>query len=231
MVSRAKLTGVISVLLLASCGAWAQVEHSSGHASEASCFSLSGATRSRCQSRSLMSSFPEAPALHVSTDAYNFNSFLANTSSKLSFSSPAVLESAGDDFYGLASSRDYSVAFLDKYLVWSLRKNSTYQASRNGSILGRAIDAAPQLMITRDSDGRRVLNTSYLLRALTFAAVDTAHRPSWAQSSAGTFSDFGSSVGSDAGMNVFHEFQSNILHIFDSHSPKFVKRLEGLTRY
>jgi hypothetical protein len=217
MVSGTRVTSVLFILLLASYGAWSQV---------------SAEGESCCQSRSLMPSFPEAPSIHVLAQTGTFNSVLENTSvANLSFIPPAAIGSSVADIYGPTISLEQSDSFLEKCLYWSLPKNQpTYHASSDGGVLSRAIDAAPQLVITRNEAGERVLNTSYLLRALTFAAADTAHRPAWAQSSSGTFSDFGSSVGSDAGMNVYHEFQSNLWHILDSHSPKFVKRLEGLAK-
>ncbi len=40
------------------------------------------------------------------------------------------------------------------------------------------------------------------------------------------FSDFGSTIGSDAGMNVFHEFWPAIRNKLEGHAPKFVQKIE-----
>ena len=44
------------------------------------------------------------------------------------------------------------------------------------------------------------------------------------QSALAPFNDFGSTVGEDAGMNVFHEFGPGIQQIMKAHTPKFVAR-------
>lgn len=40
------------------------------------------------------------------------------------------------------------------------------------------------------------------------------------------FSDFGSTVGNDAGMNVLHEFEPSIEKLLESHTPRFVTAIE-----
>ncbi|HSZ62233.1 MAG TPA: hypothetical protein VK828_10570 [Terriglobales bacterium] len=46
------------------------------------------------------------------------------------------------------------------------------------------------------------------------------------QSTSATFNDFGSTIGGDAGMNVFHEFAPGIQQIVNAHTPKFVSSIE-----
>src|SRR5712692_1802688 len=48
------------------------------------------------------------------------------------------------------------------------------------------------------------------LGALTSVAIATAYRPYWARSTSATFRTFGSTIGSDAGINLFHEFGPGI---------------------
>ena len=75
-------------------------------------------------------------------------------------------------------------------------------------------------VITRNDAGKATLNTSYLLGVLTSAAVATAYRPYWARTSSAVFADFGSTIGTDAGMNVFHEFWPAIHNRLQGHSPE-----------
>jgi hypothetical protein len=72
--------------------------------------------------------------------------------------------------------------------------------------LGRTAYAASRLLITRNDAGKATLNTSYLLGVLTSAAVATAYHPYPTRSGSVMFADFGSTIGTDAGMNVIYEF-------------------------
>jgi len=122
--------------------------------------------------------------------------------------------------------REDSNAFLDKYLVPSLLKqNLRYHPSASASFMGRASDAASRIFITRNDSGKGRLNTSYFLGVLTSVAIHTAYRPYWARSTSGTFNNFGSTIGSDAGLNLLHEFQPGILQMVKGHTPKFVFRI------
>jgi hypothetical protein len=126
-----------------------------------------------------------------------------------------------------ASAKKDSAFFLDKYLYPpTLPHGSRYQASENDGLLGRATDAASRIFWTRDLTGTRRLNTSYLLRVVTSIAADTASRPYWRRSASGPFSDFGSTVGNDAGMNLFHEFGPDLGQAMTSHMPRFLARIE-----
>ena len=102
------------------------------------------------------------------------------------------------------------------------------------SFLGRASYAAFRLFITRDESGKRTFNTSYLLGALASAAVaNTTYRryraqlvPYQTQSVSGTFGNFGSSVGGDAGERIFRQFWPQIHQILRGHSLKVLQRVE-----
>ena len=120
-----------------------------------------------------------------------------------------------------------SSAFLGKFLYPSLLKQDPrYFPSTSKSLFGRTAYAASRLLITRNDAGKATLNTSYLLGVLTSAAVATAYRPYWARTSSVVFADFGSTIGSDAGMNVIHEFWPAIREKLQGHSPKFVQKME-----
>jgi hypothetical protein len=120
-----------------------------------------------------------------------------------------------------------SSTFFDKYLYPSLlQRNLRYRPSSGGSFMGRATDAASRLFVTRDDSGRERLNDSYFVGVLTSVVIQTAHSPYWTRSPSATFNNFGSTVGSDAGLNVLHEFEPGLWQLVNRHTPKFVSRIE-----
>ncbi len=123
--------------------------------------------------------------------------------------------------------------FFGKYLYpSSLKQKLRYHPSGGVGFMGRATYAASRIFVTRDNSGKGRLNTSYFLGALTSVAVSTAYRPSWARSSSATFNNFGSTIGSDAGMNLFHEFGPDIRQMVRGHAPKFASRIgERITNH
>jgi len=127
-----------------------------------------------------------------------------------------------------ASTQKSSGFFLERYLYPpKLPQSSRYQASARDGLFGRATDAASRIFITQDLSGTRRLNTSYFLRVATLIAADTASRPYY-QRHSGTapLSDFGSTVGNDAGVNLLHEFGPSLHQAVTSHTPKFISRIE-----
>jgi hypothetical protein len=100
-------------------------------------------------------------------------------------------------------------------------------SSNSDSLTGRATQAAARVFVTRDGTGKGRLNVSYFLRALTSVAADTASRPYWRRSMTEPFGDFGSMVGNDAGMSLWHEFAPSIEQMLKSHAPRFVTKIEG----
>jgi hypothetical protein len=54
------------------------------------------------------------------------------------------------------------------------------------------------------------LNTSYFLGVLSLIAMHTAKSPYRTRTASAPFSDFGSTIGNDAGVNLFHEFGPGI---------------------
>jgi hypothetical protein len=120
-----------------------------------------------------------------------------------------------------------SSTVFDKFLYFSLLKqNLRYHPSTSRSFMGRATYAASRIFITRDDSGKRRLNTSYFLGVLSSVAMHTAYRPYWARSTAAPFNDFGSTIGNDAGINLFHEFGPGIRQMVKGHTPNFVFRIE-----
>ena len=123
-----------------------------------------------------------------------------------------------------------SSAFFGKFIYPSLLKQDPrYYPSTSHNVFVRTVYAASRLVITRNDQGKATINTSYLLGVLTSAAVATAYRPYWARTSSTVFAGFGSTIGSDAGMNVFHEFWPAIHEKLQGHSPRFVQKIEKVT--
>lgn len=116
---------------------------------------------------------------------------------------------------------------VEKYLhATFLARNPGYHPWMNGSFIDRATHAASSFFIREDESGRRRLNTSYFVGMLSSAFVHTAYRPYWRRSASDPFSNFGSNIGSDAGMNFLHEFAPGIGQLMKSHAPRFVYRIE-----
>jgi hypothetical protein len=130
------------------------------------------------------------------------------------------------DSHPLQFTQKDSNDFLTKYLYPQVMKqNSSYARLTSGSFLGRAAYAASSIFVTRDASGRGRLNTSNFLGMLTMAASHTAYRYPGSRSASAAFNDFGVSIGSNAGMNVYHEFEPGIRQKVRDLTPKFVYRI------
>ena len=205
MVKRIAPIGVVSFILLAGCGAICQ---NAGQA------------------------LPDAPSKQTATQEQNFNVFILETRSPSKFRAldiDAVLmhRRGFAAFHEAVSSQTDSNTILGRYLQPPTPKQqSSYHTSSSGSMMGRATYAASSIFVTRDDSGKGRLNTSYLLRTLTSVAAATASRPYWRRPLGAPFSDFGSTVGNDAGMNLWHEFGPGIQERMKSHTPKFVSKVE-----
>jgi hypothetical protein len=108
-----------------------------------------------------------------------------------------------------------------------LNRNLNYHPAASGSLMSRATAAASHTLITRAPDGKGRLNTSYFLGVLSSAVLHTAYRPYWNRPISAPFSDFGSTIGNDAGMNLLHEFGPSIQELMKNHTPKFVSKIEA----
>jgi hypothetical protein len=82
------------------------------------------------------------------------------------------------------------------------------------------------MFIARNDSGKNRPNTSYFIGLLSLVAAQTAHRPYWARSSSAPFNDFGSTIGNDAGLNLFREFGPGIRQTVKGHMPKFAFKIE-----
>jgi hypothetical protein len=242
MVKRIAPIRVISFLLLAACGALCQQRP----AADFQGLELDGSNSPDAQRPEIRtwSSLPDAPSsVQPPAQAERFRTFVNEASSPLTLGAVSVTTgvmrqtelghvTAGPKpsltaHYQVAFIQKESSAFLGKYLYPPLlRQDARYCASTNNSFMGRASYAASRILVTHDNSGKTRLNTRYFLGVLTSVASATAHRPYWARSTSETVNNFGSTIGSDAGMNVFHEFGPGIRQMMKGLTPKFVSRIE-----
>ena len=244
---RAKVNGlrtiwVMSFLLLVACGGLCQSERPSADFQVAD---HDGPNRHGLQRQELHTSrsLPDAPSAQPPTQAEKFRTFLDEARSPLTFGAAGATAgimreaelgrlsfgrqaSLTDLYKGMLIQKE-SGAFFSKYLYPALLKQDPrYHPSNSGSFLGRVTYAASRIAITRNDSGERTLNTSYFLGVLTSVAITTAYRPYWTRSTSATFKTFGSTIGSDAGINLLHEFGPDIRQMVKRRAPKFVSRIE-----
>jgi len=232
---------VISFILLAACGALCQERPSADLLQELQ-FDGSNSPEVQGQEVRKWKSLPDAPSsVQPPSQAERLRPFANEAGSRLT--PGAVGVSAGlvretelghvtlgpqpnlTAHYQAALIQKESSNFVGKDAYLSLKQNLRYLPSTNSSFMGRATYAASRIFITRDDSGKGRLNTSYFLGVLCSVASATAYRPYWARSSSGTFNNFGSTIGSDAGINVLHEFGPGIRQMVKGFTPKFVSRI------
>jgi len=191
-----------------------------------------------CQETPISSSLPEAPSATVARGAGSFNApseeaithFAVDPNRSVTRESglASVPRITQPTFVVLHNAEPKQPSDLfGKYLYPSLlKRNVNYHPSTSDSFMGRAVYAASRILVTRDDSGRGRLNTSYFLAVLSSAAIHTAYRPYWARSASAPFSDFGSTMGNDAGMNLLHEFRPGLQQLMKNHAPRFVTKIE-----
>ena len=176
-------------------------------------------------------SLPDAPSARVANQAQRFDGFVAEERSAFGLgATSASAEMVRDGEFVLSSDgrafrQKDPEAIFRRYLSPAWQRQG-YRALNGGRLMGRATYAASRTVVVRDASGKGRLNTSYLLRTLSAVAKDTASTPYWRRHLGDPFSDFGSNVGNDAGMNLWHEFAPSIEHLMKSHTPAFVSKIE-----
>jgi hypothetical protein len=194
-----------------------------------------------CQQRdkaTAKESLPEAPSVQTSTRTETLNAFVHEarlSARRLVLGNPSLqnLGASGqrelwsqDEHFEARASKNTPV-FVQKYFYHPTLSAGRYRPSDSDSFVNRATYAASSILITHDQEGRSRFNTSYVLGVLTMAAAHSAERPYWRRSMSQPFGDFGSTIGNDAGMNVFHEFEPGIRELVKSHEPRFVSKIEA----
>ncbi len=197
-------------------------------------FVLLAACSAVCQSE--RQSLPDAPSAGATNQEQNFNLFI-NAGSPLIFGlmgaeSDLMHSNEFGASIGALSSRKESATLFGKYLYPPVpERQPDDEYSNTGNLMCRFMSAASRILVTWDDSGRVRLNTSYFLRTMTSVAADTASSPYWRRSLGQPFSDFGSTVGNDAGMNLLHEFGPDIQQVMKSHTPRIVSKIEERIRH
>jgi hypothetical protein len=124
-----------------------------------------------------------------------------------------------------------SILFFNHIYPSLISPNLRYRPSDNQSLMGRATDAASWILLTRDPSGKRSFNTTYFLRLATSIIADSGSRRFRTRSKTAPLSDFGSTLGNDAGMNFLHEFGPSLQQVVTSHLPKFVSHIQERLRH
>jgi hypothetical protein len=243
MVKRTAQIRIISFVLLSACGALCQGEGPSGSLLQSLRFDGTNSFQAQRQEMPTLRSLPDAPSAKRAPQAGKFQTFVNEARSPLTLGAvgvnAAIMRETDSEhvtpgtqpglttLYKEALIQKESSAFFGRYLYPSLLKQDPrYYPSTSAGFLGRATYAVSRILITRRDSGERTLNTSYFLGVLTSVAIHTAYRPYWTRSASATFNNFGSTIGSDAGMNVLHEFGPGIRQMVKGHAPKFVSRIE-----
>ena len=172
-------------------------------------------------------SLPDAPSAVVQTQ--KFSAPVKESGSRLNSGEMGI--AAGPmqryevlGFDGTAPRHRDPEAVFRKYLYPSAVKQQPNSESSPG-IMSRASRAVAGTVVTRNESGKGKIKTSYLLRTLIGVAKDSASTPYWRRHFSDAASDFGSTVGSDAGMNLWNEFGPSIEHVLKDHIPGFISRI------
>jgi len=234
---------VISFVLLAACGALCQSERPSVNLFQGLRAEGSNSPEVQRQGMRTRESLPDAPSVQLPPQAEKFQTFIDEARSLLTRDTTSldagalckvgqgnVIPGPQPTFttiYNPAMTQEKASGFLEKHLYPSLLKqNLRYPPSTSGSFMGRVTDATSRNFITRDESGKGRLNTSYFLGLLTSVAIHTAYRPYRARPASTTFNNFGSTIGSDAGLNLFREFEPGLLKMVKGHGPKVVPGIQ-----
>jgi hypothetical protein len=184
-----------------------------------------------------LQSLPDAPSALVSTEtptneAHTLNEFVDEARAPLQVAEADV--HAGEMRRGGLVASDVTASGhdgedFDARLHKILYPAAVKQASSSvddGSLMGRGMHAALRALIAHTDSGSAKLNTGYLLRTMTAVVADAGSTPYWRRHAADSAGDFGSMVGNDAGLNLWHAFAPGIEHVVIKHTPRFVSKIQ-----
>jgi hypothetical protein len=231
MVKRTAPIRVVSLIVLAACGAMCQKRPSADL--------LPGLQADEVQRQEISTwrSLPDAPSsVQPPSQAERFHALVNEARSPSTQGAVDAGAMRGTELglqprliapHKAAFTQEGSSNFVGKSTYPPLLKpDPRYYASMSNSFMGRASYAASRIFVTRDDSGKGRLNTRYFLGVLSSVAMHAAYRPYWARSTSNTFNNFGSTIGSDAGSNLYHEFGPGFQQMVKGHLPKFLSRVE-----
>ncbi len=172
-------------------------------------------------------SLPDAPSAVVAAQRLNAPGEEAGSpvnSGEMDVAAGTMRQNESLVFDETSARRQDSDAFFRKYLSSSPVKQQPVSA-KGGSLMGRAMHALVRTVVIRNESGKNRLNSAYLLRTLGAVAKDSASTPYWRRHFSDAAGDFGSTVGSDAGMNLWNEFGPGIEHLAKNHVPSFFSKI------
>jgi hypothetical protein len=100
--------------------------------------------------------------------------------------------------------------------------------SDSPDMFGRATLAVSRVLLVRDSQGRTQANSAYLFGAMVTSAIATAYQPYSHHDASEVFGNFGSTIGGEAGMNLFREFWPQLKQGFSSRMARVLQRRSQL---
>lgn len=116
--------------------------------------------------------------------------------------------------------------FFTKFLLPTfLHQDPRYYASTDDSYGERAAYALSRIFVTRNDNGKSALNTSELLGAVLAASITTAYHPIRRPTPGQVAGGAASTMGTDAGLNMFREFWPDIREGLMDHGPRMVQTL------
>ena len=231
---------VISLVLLAACGALSQSERRTE-----GLLQRDGTNSLEVQSQEMGTwrSIPDAPStVQPPRQAEKFQTFAYESRSHLTIRTAGISsgQNPGTELrgvtpgpqpsliasYELRFTQKESSNFIVKYSCPTLVKRTLlYHPSTSSTFMGRAAYAASHMFVARNDSGKNRLNTSYFIGVLSSVAIHSARRPIWARATSAPFNDFGSTIGNDAEMNLFREFGPGIRQTVKGHMPKFAFKI------
>jgi hypothetical protein len=217
------------------CAAQALPDAPSATATQQTGLNFTGApVRNVSQSRAV-----EPPSTIALTDGQKFKVFVAHAQSPLMFAgagtSAALMQSRDNSGQRWSWPRSYTAAlaeresnaFFGRYLFPVLfDQDPRYHGSESNGVMPRAMYATSRVFITRKDDGRKTLNTSYLLSTLLTSSLANVYKHPWDRTPGNTFADVGSTIGGDAGFNLMREFWPQLRETLSNHTPKPFKKLK-----
>jgi hypothetical protein len=107
-----------------------------------------------------------------------------------------------------------------------LHQDPRYFPSLKRVLLARGWYAVTRVVVTKNDDGRGVVNTSEFLGTLFSSSLKNSYYPRHDRTFGDTMNRFSGALSSDAISYLLHEFTPDIKPFFQKHTPKRLKKIE-----